>query len=301
MRSAVLYLCLGLALYVFVNRDAARINRLNSLKEVERHLYQFSEDEAPFDREAFRWGARYFKELLKISPDNGALYGNLAFCYYYLGDRPKAIASYKKALSLDNKFYTHHLDLGLIYFFAQDYEKATPYFQTTISQITPTVQYYLRLGQRLQEKGKDEISKGVYHLISKAQKDEAKAYEYLIKCFFYSREYVIMREVALLGVKAQPEHQPLIYNLGLSNYLLKNYEEAAANFSQAILLDPQDTNAYYYRSLCMDKLGRRREYFMDFQKLLRLKDVADQGAKKKDETKLHLTSDLQAMEVMVNK
>ncbi len=299
-RCIFFYILLGVIFYFTVNREAATINRLNSLKEVERHLYNFSVGDEPFDAEQFLWGARYFKELIKINPNNAALYGNLGFCYYYLGDHHKAIEAYKKALSLDSKLYTHHYDLGMIYFYANDFKNATEHLQATINQIPPTVKYYLRLGQRLQENGKDELSRGIHHLLSKAQEDESKAYEYLIKCFFYNREYDIMREVALLGFKSQPDHEPIVYFLGLSNYLLKDYEKAIPYFDKAVLLDPEDTSAYYYRGLCMDKLNRQREYFRDVQKVLGLKNL---GAKAHENgpIKLHITSDLQVLELMVTK
>ena len=301
-RSLFLYLVVGIILILSVNPQTAYMNRLNQLKGIEFDLYGFSNGEGDTDRERLLLGIRYYKELLKINNANAGVYGDLGFCYFYLGDYQTAIRLYKKAISLEPKLYTYHWDLAMIYFYLKEYSNVVPYLQNCITQIPATISYYMGLGRKIQEKGEEQISRLIYFLLMRADKDEAEAYERLLFCYSRVKEYKIMQELAHKGLQLHPDNERILYYAGLANFLSQNYEDAITYFNKAIELDRKDMDAYYYRGLCFQNLNRPAQYFQDMQKVLALHNAIPQAEQaNKVDIRLHLNSDIQSLQIHADK
>ena len=102
-----------------------------------------------------------------------------------------------------------------------------------------------------------------------------------------------MRNIALIGAAFFPQSQSLHYYAGLAHFMLKNYRGAIPFFNTAVKLDDRDLEAYYYRGLCYDKLGKGIAKLADFSKVAHLKGEESQRAKKwVDTNRLHLNTEL---------
>lgn len=79
----------------------------------------------PKAQEAFKNSISTFNEVLKKSPDNKAVLGDLATAYYYSGQVDQAIASVEKALAIDPNFAPARMNYGIYLGLGKmDYDKA---------------------------------------------------------------------------------------------------------------------------------------------------------------------------------
>jgi len=266
-RSFVLYVLGGVILSLCVDSSVARLNRLNHLKQVEHSVKSFEQGLVPFNAEEFRWAARYYRELLKFFPPSDLVYGNLGFCYYYLGDYDRAIRAYQQAIALEPHLYLYYLDMGLILFQAGEVKSATSFFDTSLSQLPSTVAFYETLAEKLPAKNKNMATL-----------------------------------VELLKRRAGEDENLIYYYLGLANFLDGNYPLAAGHFNKAITLNPKDISAYYYRGLAMEKLGNKQQQSYDFQRVSYWKSRGVEERESRTENlRLHLNTELVVLRYLSDK
>jgi len=266
-RCFILYLCAGVILSLFVDSSIARLNRLNHLKQVEHSVKSFELGLIPFNAEEFRWAARYYRELLKFFPPSDLVYGNLGFCYYYLGDYERAIRAYQQAIALESHLYLYYLDMGLILFQVGEVKNAASLFDTSLNLLPATVAFYETLAEKLPAKNKN-----------------------------------MMTLVGLLKKRAEEDAMRIYYYLGLTNFLDGNYPLAAGHFNKAIILNPKDISAYYYRGLTMEKLGNKQQQSHDFQRVSFLKSQGVEEREYRTENlRLHLNTELVVLRYLSDK
>ena len=267
------------------------------LKNIEIYLYNYIVGQESFDPESFRQAVRYYQEFLIKNRNNPTGYGNLGFCYFYLKDYKRAIESYQKAVQYNPNYYTYNWDVGMIYFYLKNYEKATAYLQKAVDQIPPTIAYYVKLGEKLQSRGKTEKEQLPYVFIQQAEDDENRAYELLIQCYLYVKEYSVMREIAVLGLRSHPTNQKLLYYAGLANVMMKKYNAAILYFDQLLALNPDYLQAYYYRGVCFEKTNRHDEARKNWAKVAGQDFPPEFEALSMNKINLHLNSGIQALEI----
>ena len=237
-RTAAFYILAAIFLGVFVNVNLARANYLNSFRESEDYLQRFADGKQGFDERKFKDCVFYYQKLAKFLPLYKALaYGNLGFCYFYLNDFAKSIEYYKKAVKDEPGLYTLYLDLSEICLKLNDFKSAAKLLYNCLLMIPTTEDSYGELAKSLTQKGRNDLSLQVQGLILSAKEDYAEAND----------------------------------RLGYVFYVSKNYNDALSYFKEAIALNPENIQAYYYHYLCLRALGKKEEYARDAQMILIMK------------------------------
>jgi len=86
-------------------------------------------------------------------------------------------------------------------------------------------------------------------------------YRLLALSFLNLEDYAQMQKVALKGIALGFEKQDLFFSLGgEAAYHLKEYPKAIYFFQQAIKINPELPNAYYYLGLTLKELGNQDQY-----------------------------------------
>ncbi len=215
-RTWFLYIYVGGIFYFSIFPSRAYLNRLNALLPIEEGLHEFALGKTDLGRDQFRWGIRYYQEVLKKNYSSAQFYHNMGFCYYYLQDYRQAQTVWEKALTMNPRLYFSAYDLGLMAFKAKDYSKATTYFSQVITRLPQTFQYYAHLGSMLKKSGKDKALTAVMVLNQQVYQDSQNVYALMAKSYFYQKKNSEMQEALRRAIKEHPE-----------NAMLRNLWEAA--------------------------------------------------------------------------
>lgn len=150
-------------------------------------------------------------------------------------DFENAIDSYGKALSLDKNNFEAHQGLGVAYYQIGEYLKSIEELELAID-ISPDYISYLYLGMgyleaKLYEQATDSLNKGL----------------------------------ALM-----PDDQLLLYNLGLTHFQQKNYENAINHFNRVIDIDPylSAADTYLYLAESYQSLNMTKEVYETYEKAM---------------------------------
>ena len=299
-RSLTLYLLGGIVLAVLVNPTTAHTNRLNMLKDKEFFVKAFEQGQIPLAIDNFKWGLRYFREVLKSLPGNDVTYGNEGFCYYYLGQYSQAITSYQKAMAINPLYYAFHWDVGVISFQLGNYQDAIRFFANSLKLIPGILEYYKQLEVKLRSINRDDLSYLIVILKDRTRNDEEDAYVLLSKCYYLSKDMAKMRETLREGISKYPSSGALNREMGIAFYAMGQTKPAVVYLTQAVALDQYDEEAYSYRAICFNKLGDDKRALEDHQRFINLTSLPkDRKGVHKKEFKLHLNSERMILEYKI--
>lgn len=185
-----------------------------------------------------------FEEAISLDYQEPILFFDCAYLYEELKQYDKAINYYLQAIALDNNYYWAHLNLGALYETLNDNEKALHHFLTAykINKELPMVCYnlgviYNKLKQPekalkyyLEEIKKERPYQDTFYNLGVLYKD---SFQDLEKAKYYY----------LLGLKYNPDHYLIWYNLGCVYALLEDYDNAYDCF---VYLYYKDKNLFQY-------------------------------------------------------
>ncbi len=215
-RTILLYIFVAIVIIFSFNKQAANINHLNYLKDIEGYLEDLSLGQAGVDRVKIKEGARYYRQLLKVMPANAYAYGNLGFCSFYLGDYKEAIAFYQKAIALDPGQYTFYADVGDICFLTKNFQVAVSFLNNSLGLIPDSETYYWRVAKSLKEAGKENFAAQFVRLAMRAKQDREKISEKLTDIRNLLKNKPAMTDVVFSGAmlqKYKPHWNPQIIGL----------------------------------------------------------------------------------------
>ena len=271
----VLYLLSFFLFNAIVDKNKIHLRILNNLLSTIDYLVEFSSGEEPFDRETFLGYVDYYKQILKYMPRRADALGLLGYCYYYLGEKSRAIDFFQEAIDQEPGFFWFHYNLGLIYFQDGLYEKAQDSFKRALScdpektlkfvyssrilqYIGPTDKVDFPVNNGYHKRSRQEIYQELGTGLEKAYQ---RARQLLILSFNETQNFSEMLQAAQIGLENH-KGDPLFFYFyaGLGAYQLKNYPVALGFFNHCIEKDPR-SQAFHYLGLTLlamhqDQLAR---------------------------------------------
>ncbi|HLF18685.1 MAG TPA: tetratricopeptide repeat protein [Candidatus Omnitrophota bacterium] len=284
-RGAVLYLALfGASLLIVdykVIRERVIIRTLNhNMPGGFTHLIRLGEREpnTAADKEMFEQYERYYEKVVQFLPQLADAHGFLGISYYYLGKEKKAIASLEKAAVLNPYFFWFPYNLGVIYYKKGDHEKAVKYFEMARKKnpemamliITKSIEYQRALT-------------GVVNLgeiiLPRLKAGYSECHRLLILSYLALKDYgkaiALANEAVSIGLNSQ---EMFYYYAGVASYHLEDYQKSIYFLQQAIEIDPDYAEAYYFLSLNLKAAGKDE---MAAQVLAKAVTLQQQGHEKK--------------------
>ena len=288
--------CLGLLFLAAlgVDRERVLINCINYEKNiVEPYLTKFEIRKADYDEKTFRLAVSYYSRLARLSPESALFHGALGFCYFYLNDYGQALSAYDRAIEEDPLIYSLYWDQGMILYRDGQYVEAIQSFNKSLRLMNELMPGIMAAGANLNTGGETVLYHLLQRVISRAQYDEERLFYALVKSYYQLGQYPVAGKVVMMGLQNYPKSPGFLYYAGLIHYLNKDYGQAVEYFSQAITADPENIEAYSYRSLCWQGLGQQQNSARD-QAVVNL--MRENGLQAKDyydeELRLHLNQDL---------
>ena len=261
--AGIAYLVALLFLAAISHPKEAHRQRLNFLPESRHYPRDFSLRQRPYEKAQFLFSLQYYRTVLALADnikqkqkkDDPALRGQtqalMGFCFYYLGDTPKAIATYQKSLKTFPASFENHLNLGRIYFQKKNYPAA-------IDELKHAEINYLALAKSLTpvQSGNANLYRDI---AIQAFPEYIKIRKLLVLSHFYLAQSREMLSVATRSVleQVEPQNSFFYYYAGIAAFQIKDYSLAVPFLKQAIEKDPHFLPAYEFLSLCVDALGQK--------------------------------------------
>lgn len=169
------------------------------------------------------------KNLLKaneLDPDNDKILNNLGMAYYFKGERDLAVKTIKKAIKVNNENSDAKVNLASIYFKDGDYKNSERIYKTVLKDLT-----YEKQARTLYNLGVIELQR----------KKVSAAENYFKK-----------------SIKEESNYCPSHYQLGLINYVQKQYNSALKSFKEATMGTCYENSpaAHYYQAVTLTSLKR---------------------------------------------
>jgi len=192
-----------------------------------------------------------------LDPGYAEAHAYLAEVYADLGQTANAVEEARLAVSLNDASVFAHRDLGYALQKQHKFQDAIAEYQRA-SQIQPRLaQPYIDLGHlyRTYNRYKDSLS--AYEKATVVDPNNAYALDNLGWWgYFQGGDYQRAAVVLKKAVEVDPAYVPAYGHLGLTYYVLRNYEDAIDVYNAAIDLGSTDIETYYELGLAYAYLDR---------------------------------------------
>lgn len=227
----------------------------------------------------------FFRQAIKISPNNILLYSNLANSLLRAGNIDKTIATYQAALNLAPDNQDILLKLGKLYLKTNKGSAATRIFQRLIDINPKNIAALVALEQH-------------YKNILINHPKNFPALRNLGNVLKLGRRYDEAKEYFLLASDIAPEDVNALSDLAHIYYYLDQPAEAEPVYRKAIGLSPGDPSLYIGLGLTLNNLGQRPEAIDAFRSAISIEPTCAQAHNLLSFSKTHHEhdTDIMAME-----
>jgi tetratricopeptide (TPR) repeat protein len=201
-----------------------------------------------------------------LDPGYAEAHAYLAEVYADLGQAARAVEEARLAVSLDDSSVFAHRDLGYALQKQRKYQEAKAEYQRA-SQIHPRLaQPYIDLGNLHRSFNRSKDALAAYEKATTVDPNNAYALDNLGWWgYFQTGDHQRAAVVLKKAVEVDPTYIPAYGHLGLTYYVLRNYEDAIAAYKEAIELGAEEVEYYYELGLAyayLDRCDEARPWLM---------------------------------------
>jgi tetratricopeptide (TPR) repeat protein len=191
----------------------------------------------------FKWGygeaMGYYKESVKINPDNAEAHNNLGVLLKDLGRYDEAEEEYREAIRANTDHTVAHYNLGSLLYNLGRYDEAEEECREAISIRPVDATAHYNLGVLLKNLGQYDEAEEEYREAIKIHPDSAATHYTLGVLLKDLGRYDEAEEEYREAIRANPDHTAAHYNLGVLLKDLRRYDEAEEECREAIRTDPR--------------------------------------------------------------
>jgi tetratricopeptide (TPR) repeat protein len=160
---------------------------------------------------------------------------------------------------------------GLFFFWADDYEKALPYFEKVVKKDPGYAEAYFNIGYCNAELGRHTEAIEAFEEAIRIKPDLAEAHYNLGVVYGRLGRHRGAIEAFELAIRIKPDYAEAHFNLGVTYGKLGRYTEAIEAFKQAIRIKPDHAEAHYSLGVIYGRLGRHKGAIEAFELATRIK------------------------------
>ena len=192
-------------------------------------------------------------------------YAALGDYYKKNGAPEKALGYFTEAINLKPGKYDHWGDRGTTHFNMGNYEAAIQDFQKSLELKPDAEKVHRNMGSALGAAGRYNEALGYFNKALELEPDFGEALLDRGNLFIYLKNY----NQALNDFQTYLNTDPVApsfkaYNgMGVAYYYLGNYQEAINQYNQSLVINPNDAQTYFNRSVCYSNLGNKQQALAD--------------------------------------
>lgn len=224
------------------------------------YLIELYEGKGVLDRKKLEDFEHYYQKVTEIIEGRADAYGLLGFCKYHLNKREEAIASYKKAITLNSKFFWFYYNLGVIYFKDGRFEEAVDILEKGLAVSLKRTLLYTSVSEllylpiiftRVKDASVEEW------LGNQLKEGFRRAHLMLIHANLELKNFPEVIRFSLKAKKNQLDDKgEFSCYAGMAFYEMKEYRQALFSLEEAIKKNPELADAYRYWGLTLKALDK---------------------------------------------
>ncbi|MCK4458814.1 MAG: tetratricopeptide repeat protein [Methanosarcinales archaeon] len=191
----------------------------------------------------FKWGygeaIGYYKESVKINPDNAEAHNNLGVLLKDLGRYDEAEKEYREAIRANPDRAAAHYNLGSLLYNLGQYDEAEKECREAIGIHPVDAASHYNLGVLLKDLGRYDEAEKEYREAISIRPDNASTHYTLGVLLKDLGRYDEAEKEYREAIRANPDHAAAHYNLGVLLKDLGRYDEAEKEYREAIRADPR--------------------------------------------------------------
>jgi tetratricopeptide (TPR) repeat protein len=161
--------------------------------------------------------------------------------------------------------------IGLRFLWAENYEKALPYFVETVKRNREHAQAYFQIGYCLAKLGQYKEAIGPYQQAIRINPEDADIHNNLCVVYGMISRYDEAIESCRKAIQLKPDLYEAHNNLGWSYQRLGHYQEAIQSCKEAIRLKPDFALAHYNLGNNYSALKKYEEAIDSYREAIRIK------------------------------
>lgn len=196
-----------------------------------------------------------YRRILKIQPENAAVYNDLGNLFQEREQLDEAIACYQKAIELNPECAGAHYNLGEVMHGQGRLDDARTCYQNTIRLMPDFTGAYYNLGVILQETGQVDEALSCYKKALELDPQHADLYNnigILYQEKGFSDEAIGYFQKTL---EYAPDHFDALNNLGVIFYAKRQFDEALECYQRALEIYPTSPRIYTFMGILSQNKG----------------------------------------------
>lgn len=207
-----------------------------------------------FDKGDYDGAIAFYNDFLAKSPDNGYALYNRALCWGAKKRPNQALRDLNRCLKNMPEHAKGFHARGVTKQQLRDFKGAMLDYDRAIALKGRKEFYESRANLNLRQKRLDAAASD-YESGYNAKKPKVIYIQNWSNALLQQQKYAEANMVLKGGLEHFPKNSSLFYQLAGSYFMLKDYEQSAVNYSQAIAIKPKFLEAEFYRAQCYNQTG----------------------------------------------
>ena len=215
----------------------------------------------------FALSAEIFAKAVKINDKNPKVLNNYGYVLAQIGDTPSAQLMYERAVKIDPKYLDALNNLANLHQHLGNFEMAIDLYERTTKLNSSYVQAYFNKGVALQKIAKFSESLASYEQAIKLKPDYLDAYlnKAVVLKEMGELEQALRLNFDLLNHITAPQSFEVHNNCGNLLQSMGKFDDALAQFDQAVLANPYQAVTYSNRGNVLQRLKRYPEAVLSYE------------------------------------
>ncbi len=262
-RAFFLYVLAGSLIFFFADRDRAWnhvvTSALSRYMPLPDNWVEFKRDRYKTALPKMKEFERYYRKVAQLMPFSPEAQAMAGYCYFYDGEIATAEKSYQQAVRIYPKVFNFHYNLGLISLKHRDLPKALEHFKNSVAVVPfENIQYivnsriYMPFLPFARQPEAVAAAMGAY-----TQDVYRRAYIQILSIGEVMKDYKVMLDYSRRAIASGFMDKGMAYYYaGRAAYELKEYENGARYFQEAVKNGFRYGQTFYMLGLCLKELHR---------------------------------------------